>query len=437
MRVLPVVAAVLAALIATPAATAANLSAIYELARANDALYDAAVQAAAAGREKSTQGRALLLPTVGLSGNARSNRDKYSTQTGTAEYSSDNVALIVNQPLLRPANWATYQQGELQALLADQQLKLARQDLQVRVSRGYFEILQAQDVLATVGAQKEAFATQLAQAKRSFEVGLAPVTDVNEAQSRYDLTLAQEISARNEVEVKRRTLEKAIGGELPPLAALPADVNVDILSAEQLQALYAGAAQTALPVAIGITSEQIARFEVAKQNAGHLPTIDIVGSVGRNHNSSFQTLGAQDNRTASIGIEVALPLYQGGAVSSRVREMAATLGRTQSELENARRQARLDARQALLGVQSGIALDRALRQAVSSGETQVRSTQRGLEVGLRNRVDVLNAEQQLYTTRRDLSAARYQTLISGMQLKAASGALAEQDLKVLDALLKE
>ena len=139
----------------------------------------------------------------------------------------------------------------------------------------------------------------------------------------------------------------------------------------------------------------------------------------------------------SRGIEVALPLYQGGAISSRAREALANLGRAHSELENARRQATLDARQALLGVQSGIALNQALRQAVSSAEAQVRSTRLGLEIGVRTRVDVLNAEQQLYTTLRDLSAARYQALISGLQLKAAAGALSEQDLKSLDALLKK
>lgn len=436
MRYLPIGAAVFAALVATSAATAANLSAIHELARANDAQYAIAVQTAAAGREKSAQGRALLLPTVGITGNARENSDESTAYTGNRSYTSSNATLTANQPLLRLANVATYEQGELQAQLADQQLKLAEQDLLVRVSRGYFEVLQAQDALATLGAQKGAFATQLAQAKRGLEVGLAPVTDVNEAQSRHDLTVAQEIAARNDLEFKRRTLEKAIGRELPPLATLDAGVNIDILSAAQLQALYDAASQSALQVGIGVTAEQIARFEVDKQNAGHSPTLDLAASVGRNRNANFGIVGGQQTRTSSIGFEFALPLYQGGGISSRTREAVANLGRARSELENARRQATLDARQALLGVQSGIALNQALRQAVSSGEAQVRSTRLGLDVGVRTRVDLLNSEQQLYTTLRDLSAARYQALISGLQLKAAAGALSEQDLKSLDALLR-
>ena len=437
MRSLCLAVAAVAAFVALPSASAANLGAVYELARANDAQYAAAVYAAAAGREKSAQGRALLRPTIGVSGNVRRNHDTSTAYTNPVSYTSGNVTLTANQPLLRPANLATYEQGELQARLADQQLKLAEQELLVRVSRGYFEVLQAQDALVTVGAQRLAFATQVAQATRSFEVGLAPVTEVNEAQTRYDLTVAQEIAARNDLEAKRRTLEKAIGRELPPLATLDSQVDIDILPVEQLQALSSGAGQSALQVAIGATTEQIARFEVDKQNAGHLPTIDLVGSLANNRNVNFGVLGLQQTRTSSIGLEVSLPLYQGGAISSRVREAVANLGRAQSELENVRRQAMLDARQALLGVQSGIALNQALRKAVGSNETQVRSTRRGLEVGVRTRVDVLNAEQQLYTTRRDLSAARYQALVAGLQLKAAAGALSEEDLKSLDALLKE
>jgi outer membrane protein len=437
MRHLPVAAAALAALAILPPALAANLSEIYAMARAEDAQFAAASYAAAAGREKSAQGRALRRPTVNLTANARRNHDASSTYVDYAAYNSGAVSLTATQPLMRQANQATYEQGELQALQADQQLKLAEQDLMVRVSRGYFEVLQAQDALATVGGQKEAFAQQLAQAKRSYEVGLAPVTDVNEAQSRYDLTLAQEIAGRNELEVKRRTLEKVINRPLPPLATLDAAVAIDILSPAQLQSLSESAERSATQVAIGETSEQIARFEVTKQDTGHSPTIDLVGSVGNVHNANYGAFGGQQGKTSSIGIEVNVPIYQGGAISSRGREAAANLSRAQSELENARRQARLDARQAMLGVQSGIALNQALSQAVSSGETQVKSTRRGLEVGVRNRVDVLNAEQQLFTTRRDLSAARYQALISGLQLKAVAGVIGEPDLKGLDALLKD
>ena len=418
-------------------ARAANLGAIYALALANDPQYAAAVQAASAGREKSAQGRALLRPTIGVSGNGRHNYDSSSSYSGTASYNSGNIALNASQPLLRLANQAAYRQGELQAQLADRQLDLARQDLLVRVARGYFDVLQSQDTLTTVRGQRDAFEGQLAQARRSFEVGLAPVTDLNEAQARYDLTLAQEIAAKNDIEVKRHALEKAIGRELPMLATLDPGADIDILEEARLKALSTSAPDQALPVAIGALAEQIASQEVARQRAGHTPTVDLVASVGENRNGNFSQVGKQRTSNTSIGIELSIPLYEGGAISSRTREAAYNLSRAQSELDNARRQAVLDASQAVLGVQSGIALDKALRKAVTSGETQVRSTRRGLDVGLRTRVDVLNAEQQLYSTRRDLAAARYQALASGLLLKAAAGLLREDDLRSLDALLKE
>jgi outer membrane protein len=161
-----------------------------------------------------------------------------------------------------------------------------------------------------------------------------------------------------------------------------------------------------------------------------------VAAAARNTNTNVGVFSGETIHPKSIGIEVNIPIYQGGVVSSRTREAAANLGRAQSELDELRRQAALDARQAMLGVQSGAALTRALEQAVSSSETQVRATRRGFEVGVRTRIDVLNAEQQLFTTQRDLSAARYQTLVALLQLRAAAGVLTEEDLRSLDRLLK-
>lgn len=431
-------AALLLALAALSApAGAAGLGEILQMAQDSDATYAAARHAASAGRERSVQGRAGLLPTVGITGRGGRNHETSSTYSGTRNYNQGSLTLQLSQPVMRRANWETYLQGELQAELAEHQLQLARQELLLRVARGYFDVLQAQDSLATVGAQKDAFAQQLAQAKRGYEVGTAPVTDLNEAQSRYDLTLAQEIAARNELEVKRRTLEKSIAREVPPLARLDPLASVAILPEAQQQELLARAPEEALPVRIGLIAQQIAEREIGKQQAGHLPTVDLVASVGEVRNNNYPIIGNNVQRQAIIGVELAIPLYQGGAVSSRMREAVANRDRAREELVEARREAQLAARQALLGVQSGTALTQSLMQAQSSGETQVRSTRRGLEVGVRTRVDVLNAEQQLFATRRDLSAARYQTLVSGLQLKAAAGALTEQDVLALQALLKE
>lgn len=422
---------------APQAIRAARLSNILQMARDNDPQYAAAKASAEAGREKYVQGRAGLLPSLSASGSARRVHESNTGLPNPVNYHSGVAALTLNQPLLRMANFQAFKQGELQAALADLQLQAAEQDLLLRVAKAYFDVLQAQDALDSVRAQKEAFSQQLAQADKSYKVGVSPITDVNDAQSRYDLTLAQEIAALNDLEVKRRAVQKSIRVTLPRLATLNEQASVELLPSEQLQQLVSQAPEGSLQVAIGRTTAEIARREVARESAGHWPTVDLVANKVENYHASYNVSGPQTTRQATIGVEVNVPLFQGGAVRSREREAAANHERAREELEAARRQAEFEAGQAMLGVQSGAAMNRALKQALSSNETQVKSTRRGMEVGVRTRVDVLNAEQQLYATRRDLSAARYQTLVSALQLKAAAGQLTEQDVRTLDGLLGE
>lgn len=429
----PALLAVALALAAT-SASADTLSEVYLQARANDPIFGAATATAAAGREKEAQGRAGLLPTVTATATLQRDLEHGSfIEGGRRVYSNRPWNVTVNQPLYRLANIRAYQQGTLQATLADQQLRLAEQDLLLRVAKAYFDVLQATDALAAMSAQRGAFAEQLAQSKRSFEVGLSSITDLNESQARYDVGTAQEIGARNDLEVKRRTLEKLVGGELPALATVDPEASVDILSDSQCQRWVERAPTDALQVAAGETAEQVAKLEVTRQSAAHVPTVDIVLNANERNSTAYVSPGNSRNYTA--GLELNVPIFQGGAVTSHTREAAANLERARQELLNARAQARLDARQAYLGVQSGSALYNSLRQAQISGETQVKSTTRGFEVGTRTRVDVLNAEQQLYATRKDLAAARYQTLMAGLQLKAAAGVLSEEDLRGLDALM--
>ena len=419
---------------ALQAPLAATLGEVYELARSSDPQFAAARAAALAGREKSVQGRAGILPSASLGGTLRSTHEVGGLAgEPVRDYTTHNWNLSASLPVLRRANVEAWRQGELQALLADQQLRLAEQDLLLRVAKGYFEVLQAHEVLASTGAQRTAFAQQLTQARRAFEVGMAPVTDVNEAQARSDLAVAQEIAARNDIELKRSVLEKSIARAVPPLAGLGEQAVAALHGEAQLQAWLAQAPESALAVAAALTAEQVARHEVARQQAGHLPTVDLVLSYNDNAASRFIAPG--NTRQTAVGLEVSIPLYQGGGTDSRIREAVANLERARQDLANARAQARLDAMQAYLGVLSGQALHQALRQAQTSGEVQVRSTQRGFEVGTRTRSDVLNATQQLYATRKDLAAARYQTLVAGLQLKAAAGLLGEADLFGMDRLL--
>jgi outer membrane protein len=415
-------------------ANAANLTDIYRLALQNDVVYASAQAAYKAGLEKLPQGRSLLLPSVNLS----ANYSHYRTDTNISDpknYTSPGATLTLTQPIYRKQNLETLAQAKLQVEAVEAQLKLARQSLILRTAQAYFDVLQAQDNLSTAQAQKAAIAQQLAQAKRSFEVGAATIVDTHEAQARYDSTVALEIASENDLEVKRRTLEKLIMTEAPTLDSLMSNAVAPRPQPDDMNAWVKQAEESSLAVAVGQANAEIARREVAKQNAGYQPTLDLAASYGMTNNTVISGIGGVDSRSAVIGLQLGWNLYQGGATRSQVREAVANQEKARFDLDNARRQAALDVRQSFLGVVSGDARIIALQQVVLSNETQLKSTKLGQEVGVRTAVDVLNAEQQLYGAKRDLAAARYAALMSGLNLKAAAGTLSESDLIAVDGLL--
>ena len=414
-----------------------RLSQVLEVARGADAQFAAARAAADASREKRFQAIAGLRPTVTMTHSTRFNRDGSTAYAGTQGYDGGSTALVLSQPLFRLANQLTLEQAELQVRQGELQLALAEQDLLLRVAKAYFDVLQGQDELTVARAQQDALQQQLAQARRTFEVGTVPITDLNEAQSRHDIAVAQVITAGNELESRKRVLERSLGRRAPALARLKDGLAVEVLGDSEVRALVDGAALAALPTQLGQTAVALAELEIRKRDAGHTPTLDLVASLGVNRNINYGVNGGTNTRQSAVGFEFTFPVYQGGAVNSRVREAQADRRRADEELLQAQRQALLDAQQAQLGVESGAALTRALQQAVASSESLLRSVQRGQQVGIRTRVDVLNAEQQLYVTRRDLAGARYRTLVASLQLKAAAGALSTSDLLLLDALLTD
>lgn len=420
-------------------AAAENLSEIYRLAQAHDPVYAAAREAYRASQEKLPQARASLRPSLSLSAFARNTdvevNGATSSNTSNQPY---GYALTLSQPIYRKQNLESLAQARLVVTQAEQQLRLAEQQLLLRVAQAYFDVLLAQDNLATAQAQKQAFAEQLAQARKAFEVGAATIVDSHEAQARYDLALAQEIAATNELELKRRALERLINREMPRLAVLKDPVTLPTPNPAAIDTWVRLAEEQSLGVLLSLSAQEIARREVARQKGGHYPTLDLTAQYNdTRRTSTLPGSGTINQRNGTLGVEFNLPLYQGGGTDARVREAVANLERARFELDNARREAALQARQAYLGVVAGAARVKALEQALVSNEAQLRSTKLGLEVGVRTRVDVLNAEQQRFTTLRDLSAARYQVLLAGLQLKAAAGQLGEDDLKAIDALLQD
>ncbi len=422
------------------AAQAQSLVDLYEAARGHDAGYQSARAQYEANLAKAAQARAGLLPSAGLTANASRVQLDITSQpapaTNPREYGSQGAGINLSQPLYRPANLASYRQGEQQVLLAEEQLKAAEQDLMVRIAQGYFDLLGARDNLDFVKAQKAAVAEQLASAKRNFEVGTATITDTREAQARFDLVIAQEIAAENDLRVKQLALDNLSGqtGTAPwPLksgVALPEPAQTGI---EQ----WVASAEAEHPAVRQARSAlEIARLEVEKAQAGEKPTLDAVASLNRtlNHGSNSNSLTSHVNG-ASLGVNFNLPLFAGFALQNRVKETLALEDKARADLDNASRSAAQATRVAYLGVVSGQGQVKAYEAAQASSQSLLEATRLGYQVGVRINLDVLNAQSQLFDTKARLAKARYDLLVGGLKLRQAGGVLGSEDLQAVNMLL--
>jgi outer membrane protein len=414
---------------------------IYRMAQASDATYAAARASWSAGQERLPQGLSGLLPSATLSANTQTNdRETRPRDPATApvdsRFNSNSASVAVTQPLYRPQNMAAYQQAKAQVVQADAVFAQATQDLVLRVAQAYFDVLLAQDTIAFAQAQLVAIGRQLEQAKRNFEVGTATITDTHEAQSRYDLTVSLEITARNDWEIRKRQLELIIGRPAPGLSPLGPRFVPSQPEPSHPAVWVADAGHNNLQVRIGQANLEFSTREVERSRAAHLPTVDAFATyTDAGNQPSTIGISGVDTKTGVVGLQLALPLYQGGLTSSRVREAIANEEKARQDLENARRTAELTAQQAFLGVASGVVQVRALEAALVSSQSSLDSTRLGQEVGVRTQVDVLNAQQQLSQTRRDLAQAKYNYILALLRLKAAAGVLTEQDINLVNAWL--
>ncbi|RYY92934.1 MAG: channel protein TolC [Comamonadaceae bacterium] len=408
-RLLPLPAALLAAL-ALPA-HGQSLIDLYESARGYDATYQGARAQYDASIARAAQAKAGILPAVGLTAGVNRSDLDINVITGaqqgssSRDYTTQNAGINATQPLYRPAAWATYQQGKLQAEVAQAVLTAAEQDLIVRVSQAYFDVLASQDSLSLVRAQKVAVAEQLASAKRNFEVGTSTITDSREAQARYDLVTAPVV--------------------LP--VATPADMNAWVAQAEDTHPSIRQAR-------LGL---DVAALEVQKAEAGHKPTLDanLGYNVTRNPNgTSTATVGTRIN-AATVGVVFNMPLFAGFATENRIKETLALEDQSKQILESTRRSVTQATRAAYLGLVSGAGQVKALEAAESSSQSALDANRLGYQVGVRINIDVLNSQSQLFQTKRDLAQARYNVLLGNLKLRQANGTLAPDDLQAINATL--
>jgi outer membrane protein len=436
LGILPLSAA-LAAAFAGPV-HAESLLELYESARAYDATWQSAKAQYDANLFKAEQAKAGMLPFANLgAGVTRSNFDSIQPAAAERNFTSQSATISASQPLYRPANYATWQQGKRQVELAQAQLTIASQDLIVRVSQAYFDVLAAQDTLAFVRAQKSAVGEQLASAKRNFEVGTSTITDTREAQARHDLVIAQEIAAENDLRVKRIALDSLVGKPDVKPNPLVVPVNVPPPQPADVNAWVQQGEENSPAIQQAKTAVEIAQLETEKAKAGHKPTLDLTASynASRSPNGSA-TIGVPTrNNTGSVGVSFNLPLFAGFATQNRIRETLSLEEKAQADLEATRRTVSQSVRTAFFGLVSGQSQVKALEAAEASSQSALEANRLGYQVGVRINIDVLNSQSQLFQTKRDLAQARYTVLLGHLRLRQANGTLSPEDLARLNALV--
>ena len=418
-------------------AQAQSLVELFNAAKGYDASYQSAKSQAEATLAKGEQARAGVLPTVGLgAGVNQSSQDSSLSSLNGKSFGSQSATLSASHPLYRPGNWASYEQGKKSVEVARFQLLAAEQDLIVRTSQAYFDVLAATDSLTFVRSQKAAVAEQLASAKRNFEVGTSTIVDTRDAQARYDLTVAQELAAENDLRVKSLALDQLVGksNTAPkPLQApvllgdvQPADVNQWVQQSEDLNPAIK---QSEIAL-------EVAKLETQKAESSQKPTLDLNGSYNvSNNNGNSQTSTSYTTNVASVGLSFNLPLFSGYSIQNRIKETLALEDKARSDLDATKRSVAQGTRTAFFGLQSGLSQVKAYEAAEASTQSALDANKLGYQVGVKINIDVLNAQSQLYSTKASLAKARYDVLVGGLKLRQATGVLKEEDLQPINAQL--
>lgn len=446
-----------------PAAGAENLLEVYQAAVKSDPLILEADSRRLAALEAKPQARGLLFPQVDATGQLAT-RETESDATFNQAVDLDNdpntppVIAIVNnsqetdadfwnyqvqltQTLFRWDQWQALKRAGSEVALAEANYRAAQQDLMVRVSQRYFDVLAADDTLAAAAAALEAVNRQLEQAEKRFEVGLIAITDVQEARAAHDSATAGVIAAKRALASAHELLRELTGEAYETLVKPADEMPLDQPQPLDEEAWVTQAVEQNLAVIASRLEVDVAKRNVSIAQSGHMPSLDFFASRAEYDSDATQINNgfegpADTNQTQdTIGIQVQVPIFSGGVTSSRVRQQVYTHRATRQKLEGSLRAAERATRDAYLGVIAEKARVKALQQSVTSNQTALEATEAGFEVGTRTTVDVLDARRRLFEAQRDHARSRYDYLINVVRLKSAAGVLAPQDLSSINGLL--
>jgi len=416
-------------------ALASDLLRVYQEALDNDPQLRAASSAYKAALTAKPQARALLLPNANFS--ADTSRNSYDTSTTSKnEYNSHGYGISLKQPVFRYNYWIQLQQSDYSIQKAEADFSAAQQDLILRTAETYFAVLAAEDSLEFARAEKTAIGRQLEQAQKRFDVGLIAITDVHEAQSAYDLSVANEIAADNQLATAHEALTEITGIPNPVLATLGTELPLLEPQPANMQEWTSTALKQNLQLQSAIKSADIAQENIRLQRSGHLPTLDLVAGYNKANKANIGGGIAKDTTSSSISLELNIPIYEGGLVTQKTREAVYLHNQSLDILEQQRRLVLHQARDAYRGVISGISRVKALLAATISTRSALETTEAGFEVGTRTIVDVLNAQRDVFRAKRDYAQARYDYILNTLRLKQAAGTLQPEDLKYANQWLR-
>ena len=433
---LPLIAAMSMAF--SGAARSQSLVELYDVAKNYDASYKSVQLQAQATRLKVQQAQAKLGPTATASANVSLNSGGFYAPTSTVHsYGTQTGTLLGSQPLFRPGDKAEVSQANLQLQIADAQLLAAEQDLMVRLSQTYFDILASQDSLTFIQAQMKAVAEQLAFAKRNFEVGTATITDTREAQASYDLAVAQEIAAQNDLRVKKMALDQLVGKSDTSPKPISLTVEPEGPVPDRVEEWVALTEQKNPSIKQYRITSDVARLETDKAQSALLPTVDLQLSYSYTNNSSGTYATTYDSRVGVTtgAVVVSVPLFNSNALSNRVKETISLRQKAESDVDTAVRNTSQNTRSAFFGLLSGVSQIKALKAAEESSQVALDANKLGYSVGVRININVLDAQSKLYDTKAKLAKARYDVLVGHLKLRQLSGVLQVEDLQNINSML--
>ena len=418
---------------------------IYNDALENDPQYKSAEFSYLSGKEIKVQGRAALLPNISI--NAQTNWNEYY-QNGELrnEYNNFNTSARLSQPLIRLDSWFKYRQSKFLTDAAEADFAYSQQALIVRTAELYFNVLRAIDNLSAARSEEKAIKKQLDQIRQRYEVGLSAVTEVQEAQLAFDLSLASRTKVEGEVYTAKESLNALVGREIISLDGLVNDLNVS----NPVPASKEEWARKAVENNFRLQAANLRKF-ASKNNArsvasNHLPKVDIVGVQtesetnqysfdGFNTGGGFNITVPDETQRDTYSLQLSMPIFQGGAVISRTKQAYAESNKSSEDALFTERNVIQDVRSQYSNVVTLVANLRAQKQAVVSASSALEATRVGYEVGTRNIVDLLQAEKNLYSAERNLSNAKYDYLITTLRLHLAAGTLTPENLIEINNLL--